>query len=225
MATKVSVFVFIALSFLILSVNSALAADLQFDPTTANVTTGQTVEIKINIDTGTDSVTSADAVITYNQSYLTVNRVTAGTFFSNISSNLNTAGKAYINAMTNSLSEAKTGSGHMATIVFQATSPGTVSLNFDCTSGSSTDSNIIKNDANATDVIVCSSNGTASITISGNITQPTPTLIATPTTSLPVISVTPPPALPRSGAFENMLSIIMGGVGFVAIGLFLLSTL
>lgn len=149
------------------------AASLKFDKTSVTVDPGQTFQIGVVVDAGTDEISSTDVYVLYDSSLLTAQSVAAGTFFPTVTNNI-TAGKVYIAGLVDDPATSKTGSGTVATITFSALKNGSGTLTFDCTTASNS-SKIIKNDLNATNIIVCSQNGSATVTVgTGGSTTPTP---------------------------------------------------
>lgn len=202
---------------------NVFAASLQLDPTTVSTTVGQTFKVKININAGTDQIQSTDAWIPYNKDILEAQSIDNGTFFPIVSNVLTYAGRVYVGGVVDRAGTSKTGSGTVATINFKAKQNGTVTLTFDCTTGSVSESNIVNMDTNGTDIINCTANGTSVVTVgsggsSGGATG-TPTPTPTPSTSLPSTGATATPTptavasiptpttpvnLPRSGISENI---------------------
>jgi len=190
---------------------SVSAATLQFDPTAVNTQVDQTFEVKVNVDAGSEEITSVDAYVIYDNNVVEVQSVNDGTFFLTVAKDTSSAGKAYIAGMVDDPATAKTDSGTIATLVFKAKTNGSTTLNFDCTAGSTTDSNITKKDLNASDIIQCDGNGRSVITVgtgesSSGTTQPTPTL--TSSTS----------KLPKTGIFDNVLKYSIPGAILLLIG-------
>ena len=174
------------------------AASLKFGSSTVSAANGATFQIAVTVDPGSDSLNSIDAYVTYDSTLLRVNSVTAGTLFPNVSNDISVAGKVYIAAMVNDQASAISTAGTVATITFQGLKEGSGTLAYD--SGSS---KIIKNDVNATNVMVSSSNGTAAVTIgSGNATNNTPA----------------PTQLPQSGVFENVIRFAIPGMILLLLG-------
>jgi len=202
--------IFFILGFLLIVplFNLSLAATFQFDPTTINTQAEQTFEVKVNVDTGSDEITSVDVYIIYDNNVVEAQSVNDGTFFNTVSKEISQPGKAYIAGMVDDPASSKTGSGTIATLVFKAKTNGSTTLTFDCTAGLTTDSNITKNDLNATDVIQCDGNGQSVITVgSGSSTsQPTPT------------STSSSSQLPKTGIFDNVLKYSVPGVILLLIG-------
>lgn len=153
---------------------------LEFSPASGVITTDGT-SIVVKIDTGGQAAKSAKAVITFDASKLEVSSIQAGDFFDDVSHNIyNSTGQVVINANLSlgSMLESKTGTGNIATMTVKAKlTSGSAAMNFDCTEGSSTDSNI--NDPTPTDIIVCTSNINGSYTLGeGTTTSPSPSASA-----------------------------------------------
>lgn len=181
------------------------AATLQFDPATVTTTSGQSFDLKINVNAGSDQITSVDAFILYNSSLFEVSSISDDTFFPTVSKDSSQAGKVYVAAMVSDPATSKTGSGTIATVKFRAKADGSADITFDCTQGLTTDSNVTKNDLNATDLIQCTSNGKAAITVGGGIAP----------TSPPAVN---PTNLPRSGVFDNVVKYSVPGAILLLIG-------
>jgi len=190
---------------------SASAASLQLDPVTVSTPSGETFEIKVNVDAGTDNVKSADAWISYDPTVLQAETVTDGTFFSAVNKDLSTSGKAYVSGMVDDPTKPVTGKGTIATITFKALTDGTDTLKFDCVAGSTNATSfIIKADSADTNVMVCTENGTSAITVgSGVNTTPTVEPSGEPTPSI----------LPKSGIFDNVVKFAVPGTALLLIGL------
>lgn len=206
---KVVKSVFLLVAFLLLVpviIVQAQAATLNFDPTTATTSVGQTFQLKININAGSDQVTGSDVYITYDAAILEAQSVSDGTFFPTVANNI-TSGRVYIAAMVDDPASPKTGSGTLATVTFKGLKDGSISLAFDCNQ-----TTIVKNDADATNIFECSKSGSASVTVGGGGTNPT----ATPTagsTDQPT-----PTQLPKSGVFDDMVKWSRWGIALVVLG-------
>jgi len=190
------------------------AQTLSFEPTQKGVAKSGQFTVKININTSGQQTSGADAVITYDPAVLTVESVSSGGFYSNFGSNpVEGASNKYgINAFETDSTSTKTGTGTIAQIVFTGKEDGTSSVTFDCTAGSTTDSNIIKA-GTADDIINCTNLVSASYTVGGggsdggddggNGINPTTTV------------------LPRSGAVEVTILGLGLGVVVTLLGLLL----
>ncbi len=198
---------FIVLPIFIGTVN---AASLKFDKTTVSTTNGGTFQIAVTVDPGSDALSSVDAYVTFDAAYLKATAVTAGSLFPTVSNNISTSGKVYIAGLVNDPTSSISTAGTLATITFQALKDGTATLSFDCNT-----SKIIKNDINASNVIVCSINGTSAVTIgsgsSGGTTNPT----ATPT---PAANTGVASELPKSGIFDNVVKFAIPGLLLFLVG-------
>ena len=179
---------------------SATAAYFSLDPKIRTSSQGETFDVKIKIDTEGEQTTSADVVLLFDQNILDVQDVTPGDFypqnFKNISS-----GKIYVGGAVQNATEYKVGSGVLSTIIFRGKGGGTTVVRFDCTPGKTSDSNISKNDKDATDILDCTKlqNGTYTITGEGHPTfQPT-------------CSPTPSGELPEAGAVSPSIFLLVAG--------------
>ena|SRR3989339_417921 len=177
---------------------SVQAAALKFDKTTVSTTNGGTFQIAVTVDPGSDALNSVDAYVSFDSTLLKATVVSAGTLFPTVSNDISTSGKVYIAGMVNDPASSVSSAGTVATITFQALKDGTATLSFDCNT-----SKIIKNDINASNVIVCSTNGTSAVTIGGGGTQPTSA---------------PPSQLPQSGIFNNVAYIAIPGIILLLLG-------
>ena len=173
------------------------AASLKFDKSTATAANGATFQISVTVDPGSDALNSTDAYVTYDSTLLKATAVADGALFPTVSNDISTSGKVYIAGMVNDPASSVSTAGTLATITFQGLKDGTGSLAFDCAT-----TKIIKNDINATNVITCSSNGTAAITIGGG------------GGSAPA----PPAQLPESGIFDNLIKFAVPGVILLLLG-------
>lgn len=177
---------------------SVWAASFGFDQTTVTVQPGGTFSLKVTVDAGSDELSSVDAYVSYDSSLLTADSVADGTFFPTVTNDTTTKGKVYIAGMVDDPATSKKGTGTLATITFKGAADGAATVSYDCSS-----SKIIKNDINATNVLECTKNGKAAITIgSGAVSTPYPT----------------PSALPKSGVFENVIKFAVPGAVLLFLG-------
>ena len=184
-------------------VSSAQAASLNFDKSTATAANGDTFQISVTVDPGSDGLNSTDAYVTFDSTLLKATAVSAGSLFPTVSNDTSTAGKVYIAGMVNDPASSVSTTGTLATITFQGLKEGSGTLSFDCNT-----SKIIKNDINASNVLVCSQNGTAAITVgSGSGTAPT----TAPNNSAPA-------ELPQSGIFDNVVKFAFPGAILLILG-------
>lgn len=202
----------------------AQAALLKFDKADYSVDEGETFNVEVIVNPGSDQITSIDAHVMYDNTIINVDNVTEGTYFPTVLNQLN-AGHAYIAGLVDSPTEFKTGTGTVATVVFKAVKEGETDLVFDCDDQETVTSKVIKNDVNSTNIIVCDENGTATVTInvvgSTDDTTDEETTEEDTTTSTGGTDDTPTPTrapvtqLPASGTTENML--LLGSIGAVLV--------
>jgi len=154
--------------FSFLTLVYAVDPHLELSPSSGVITSSGT-SIEVAVDTGGLAAKSAKAVINFDSTLLEVSSVVAGDFFDDVSYNIyNSNGQVVINAnlSLDSMLESKTGTGDLATMTVKAkTTSGTGTMTFDCTEGSSTDSNV--NNPTPLDIIVCASNINGSYDLSG----------------------------------------------------------
>jgi Cohesin domain. len=175
------------------------AATFSFDKSSYSVSTGQTVQVQININTGTDQVNGADAYINYDNSFLSVENVTAGSFFPSVIHDTGMPGIFSISGMVEEQANPKTGSGTLATITFKGLKNGTTSLKFDCNN-----SKIVKNDVNVTNILQCSSDDKAVISVGSGSGGDSSSSLSNSSSSDQSNSSNnnQPQTLPKSGIFE-----------------------
>ena len=183
------------------------AANFSFDKSSYSVGVGQTVQIQVNIDTGGEQVNGADAYINYDSSFLSVEDVSAGSFFPTVTNDTETAGKVYIAGLVDDPASPKTGSGTLATITFKGLKDGTVNLIFDCNN-----SKIVKGDTNATNILQCSSDYKAVIFIGSGSGG------GSSNSSSNSSNNNQPQTLPKSGIFENLINFAIPGTILFLIG-------
>ena len=194
-----------------LSIYDVDAAFLTFDRSTVTVTNGATYQAQVNLDASTDQVTSTDVWVIYDATLLEAQTITAGTYFPTVTNNIS-SGKIYIAGLILDPGTYKTGSGTVATITFRALKNGTGTLTFDCRTDVSNSSKIIKNDVNATNIIVCSQNGTQAVTVGASTATLTPAVLGATPTLIPT-------ALPQSGLMDQFNHLIGPGVIFFMVGI------
>lgn len=214
------IFVFIYLFGFLASVY-AVDPHLELSPSTGLITTdGTSIEVKI-VSAG-QAVKSAKAVVNFDSALLEVSSIQAGDFFDDVSHNIyNSSGQVVINASlsVDSLLESKTGSGALGTMTVKAkTASGTANMAFDCTVGSSTDSNI--NDPDLTDIIVCTSNIDGSYDLTGGVSA-TPAATPTPSPAVGGDTATISAEIPVTGTAGPTLFLFLGGLVLLLAPVFL----
>lgn len=166
------------------------AAFLKFTPTSANLTTGATTQIGIVVDSDSQEVLSSDVYVLYDTKVLDVQSVVYGTYFPSVQHNIS-AGKVTIRGHVQDAATSRKGAGTLATITFKALAPGTATLSFFCDMSASDTSKIVKNDINASNIIMCTQNNTSALIVVAPTSTPTPR---------PNVSGTAPTATPAGGA-------------------------
>jgi len=211
-------------------VHSAGSATLKFDPETKNANVNDTIDLGAIVDAGSENILSNDAYIEYDSSFLEFQSVQDGDFFPVVTSENITPGRLYIGAYVDDPATSKTGTGTYATVSFKALQEGTTTVKYFCDDSVNETSEVIKDDIDATNVINCSGNGTAVITIGAStdtVSEPTDT--PTPTTESTSGSggststggtgttdnVT---ELPQSGILDSILQVSIPGAALLLIG-------
>ncbi len=152
-----------------------------FEPSGTSVKKGETFELKLNVDPGAEQVAGADIYLNYDSELLTLESVTAGSYFPLVN-NQPTTGRLYITAVVERQGDSKTGTGTIATVTFRANEAGSANIVFDCNPEKTDTSRLIKNDINATNILNCSALKAHTVTItSQSEPSPTPTTDDVPT--------------------------------------------
>ncbi len=205
-----------------LSAKGVEAGFLKFDTTSVSTSVDNTFSVQVIVDATPDEINSIDAYINYDSNLLQAQSVTAGTFFPSIAQNL-TTGRVYVAGYVDDPATSKSGTGTVATITFKALQEGTATLTYSCDTSVNESSKIIKNDIDATNVIVCSSNGSSTVTIgaagSSSSSTPTPTSTSTSSDTGTSSSTSDATSLPESGTLENIISIAVPGLILLTIGI------
>ncbi len=170
------------------------AAFLKFDKDTVTLNLGDTFDIQVMVDAGSEQISSIDAYVIYDPSLLEAQAITQADFFPTVVNNI-TSGRLYIAGLVDDPATYKTASGGVATITFKSLSEGAGTLTYDCQPGVYNSSKIIKNDLNATNIIDCSQNGSTSVLVGTGLTG----------------KVATPSGLPKAGVFENFSKVAIPG--------------
>jgi len=180
------------------------AASLKFDKTSASVDVGGTLSLGIIVDAGSDEISSTDIYVTYDANLIEAQTVNNGSFFPTVTNNI-TPGRVYIAGMVDDPASSKTGSGTVATIDFKGLKDGSVTISFDCNT-----SKIVKGDINATNILQCSSDDKAVISVGSGSSG------GSSSSSSNSSDNNQPQTLPKSGIFENLINLaIPGGILFL----------
>lgn len=185
------------------------AALFTLDPQSRTVAPGELFSVDVKIDTQNEAATSADVLLDFNAAILEPSAIIPGSFFPQ-NFKTTSASQIYIGGSVQNATETRIGAGILATINFKAVGIGTANVSFDCNPGQTADSNITKDDRNASDILVCTQLVNGLYTVAGTVTTAPgqPTIALTPGVPTPT-----PKTLPPAGNFENTL--ILGGIGII----------
>lgn len=205
--------VFFLFLFSMLYAKQVEAAFLKFDKSQMTLNLNELFDLQVIVDAENDQVQSADIYVIYDKTQFEVDSViTASSYFGDVTYE-KLDGKIYIAGLPEEQGQYQTGSGTVATIKFKALKSGNIT--FDCDS-----SGVYKNDPNVPNVLVCSKNGSAAITLAGDNPTPTPTVPASSSSSSSGGSYNQPTpsTLPQTGFLDNTLRVAAGGIILVVIG-------
>jgi hypothetical protein len=217
----------VVLAGLAVPVQALAAPRLTLSPTTQTVSNGSQFDVIIGVDSGTEKVIGIDIVSTFDASKLEIVSVSKGnvpdggysfTYTSSSPIIKNDTGRLEVTlpSANSSVYEGVVANHELLKVTFKAKAVGTAAVNYVCTAGSVTDSNII-NQAGS-DVVDCGSNSSGSYTItesSSSSPTSTPTLTPTPTT----VGATPTTTLPDAGIVETTVGLLVFGLSTVAMAL------
>jgi hypothetical protein len=182
--------------------------------------------IEIKVDTGGQAIEAVDIYLEFPKAILKAESVIKGTVFPTVWSHIkNDEGKLRINAYFPSTQAAdfyKGSDGLIAKINFTPLSSGTAEVKFNCTAGSTTETNIVEKTTNK-DIIVCSANVNGSYEVStceGGTCTPAPTSASTSTPTPTAASSgettsTATPTMPVTGL--PIFSYLFIGVGVISL--------
>lgn len=160
---------FFSYAFFLAEAGRVSAAVLKFDKSSVTTNVGGTVTVKIDVDTKGVEILAVDALLEYDPKLLEVSLITDNDFLVIGEKDKTVAGRIYIAGIVKDPISPQKGIGTLVTLSFKALKNGTDTLKFICKDGATAeDSNIAKNDINATDIIECGQNGTSQITIGDN---------------------------------------------------------
>jgi len=146
--TLIKTFAFSLVSLLVLFVltGEAKAAALQLNSPGGSYSVGNTFDVKIDLSLSSESVDGVDAILNYNTSVLSVDKITNGSLFVDYPTATydSSQGTISVSGLASSTSPVTAG-GTVATITFKGESEGTGTVTFNFTSGSGTDSNVAEN--------------------------------------------------------------------------------
>jgi len=192
---------------------------LYFEPAAGNYSLGESFSVTAKINSGTETVGGADGVGVYDSTRLELVSVTQASdmVFSDSdgggSCQIDTAsvGKFGFTCTSNYAFGDKPVNGNLVVFNFKAKAVGTAPVTFNCTTGSTTDSNIVKT-STAMDVISCSENKNGNYVIGeGGTNSPAPTSAPTSSTTTSTTSTTTA-ELPKTGVVGTTVGLVVFGV-------------
>lgn len=206
---------------------------MTFDPATKDANVNDSIDIKADVNAGTEQINSVDAYIKYDSTMLEFQKFTDGDFFPIVTTEEISNGNLYIGAYVDDPGTTKTGTGTYSTITFKALKEGTTTVEYFCDESVNETSEVIKADIDSTNIINCSGNGTSVITIGSSgeevpTSTPTPTPTDTPAsdegtstggTDTVVDTTDDVTELPQSGILENILAVSLPGAALLLIGI------
>lgn len=194
-----------------LLINSVWAGYLTFDKTTVTVVNGATFQVSVTVNPESDGLNGAETYINYDASLLKATAVSAGVLFPTVTNDISASGKVFIAAYVDDPASSISSTGTIATVTFQALKDGNGTLSYDCDT-----TKIIKNDVNASNVIVCSQNGTSAVTVgSGSSNNPTAAPNTAPTAAPNGGDIG---TLPQTGIFDNVVKFATPGFILLILG-------
>lgn len=224
---KIFGFLLLFLIFSFSSVKSVSAdANITLSPSSKSVNVNDEFSIDAVLDTAGSPSSGADFIMTWSPASAieiqTADKVSYGTsplFTSNTPSRDNTNGKMISISTMSVATNTFSGKGTLASITFKAKTEGTVTLTFECSSGSRSDTNIWSSGA---DIINCDQTSGATVTIAASrTTTTTPAPSAAPRGDPSTGGTTETKGgLPNSGALEVTLALGLGGGLLLIFGFF-----
>lgn len=165
-----TIFVFSLLVLGLSNTTQALAASATLTLTPATVTTsvGQTVSVKIDLNTGGSTTDGTRAILLFDKNLLEATAVVPGSLYKEYPQTAqtvdNTTGTVKVSGIAPDAPY--NGTGTFATIDFKAKSAGSTTIRFDFTQGSTTDSNVADT-ATSSDILAQATGATVTISGSG----------------------------------------------------------
>ncbi len=206
--------IFILGAFLIVApiVSVVSAATLKFDPSTVSTNVGETFKLDVVVDAEEKEILGVDALIEYDPAICEIESITDGDFLEIGIKEFSQPGKIYIAGVVSNPGESITGEGVLATLQCKALAGGKTTFTYTCETGETNESNISEKSTDAPDLIQCSLNGEAVVTVGGSsATNPKPKTSSG--------SAKTPSELPRTGIVEDFIVYGMIGFGFMIVGL------
>lgn len=188
------------------------AATLRFEPSSVDTSSGETFDLDIYVDTDDSEVFGVDAVITYDSNIMQVEKITNGTFLDIGHKDYDEKGNIVVIGYVQNSGESVIGEDVLATITFKATKGGTGDVDFVCNVDDKTESNIITNDLDSSDIIDCAASGKSVVVVDGGTST-------SKSSSSSSSSSTTSGQLPATGVFEDMLMAIIVGATLFGLGI------
>lgn len=194
----------------------ALAASFSLSPASANPKVGDVFPVDIVLDTGTDGVVGATAILKYDTAKLAVSdddaatagiQIKQGTVFNQTPlTNTVDASTGTIHFDSGSLGSSYTGQGTLATVNFRAVSAGAATVSFVFNASSTVDTSLVAA-ASGSNVLTMVNDGTYTITAATGST---------------VVAPQPPRVvyLPATGVVENTLLMLGAGMILLTLGIY-----
>lgn len=218
MKKKIQIFLswVLVLGLTVYSVPAILAATLEFNPASTTTDKGNSFEVEVVVDSGSDEISGTDAYVLYDSSLLELVSVEEGDHFPVFTYDTSTD-KISMSGVVSDVTDSRSGRGVLGIITFRGNDAGTDELEIYCDLTKNDTSKIVATDVNATNLIEClspSEGGTHPVTIQDNEPDPDPTNTPAPT-STPGPT---PTALPQAGAFDNTVSYAVAGMALLMVG-------
>lgn len=209
-------------------VQAAGTATIVLNPVSNTVPMNTSFEVMVELNAGTEQVSSADLVLAFDPTKLEVVKVSElvdgiKLFPVNTVSIDNATGRVTVNSSMSEVTEYFTGRDNwlVLSLASKAT-PGQAQLNFACVDGDETDTNVMQKGTEI-DIVNCDGLVSGVYTVSASAPTFTPTPMPTPTTAVglggvgdePEVTATPTAAVPESGVVENTVGILVIGLGLL----------
>lgn len=197
----------VALAFPV--VHAYAAASVTLSPTQETVPQNNTFTVTLSINTDNNSVTGSDVTLQYAPTGLQYVSATNGNFFPNMTPASDpSTGQLVIHGYVTNFTDAKTGSGNIATIVFKVLqSSGSSNISFIC-SGSGHDTNIVA--ASGQNVLACAQVNQVGVVYGTAVPTNTPTPTPTPGPGTPTPTPGPSATAPTCTGLNSDISSAVG---------------
>lgn len=216
--TAIKLFSFILVALLGAVTASAVSAapKLTLTPVSGSYTNGSNFTVSIGVNSDTTKSSAVDVWASFDPAKLEVVSIVKSAtppFPFDLTPEINnTTGKFNFSCLSTNMSSSQDTviNGELAVVTFRAKAAGTANLNFVCTAGSMTDSNIF--DSTTNDLIDCASNNSGSYTITASASAATTPTVAAATSSA---------ELPKTGGVASTFGLIIFGAVSLASAIFL----